>query len=406
MDKLCFAFVTAITALVSLDTVRRLYIDRHRFSKEDLNDYDLAFVWRIVIFIVYPLLNLLALWASVIACQNFGGYVKSLNYGLLWYQVVPDELSSRAYLIPTLFAGEIVQTLFVLLVLLALLFRPHPFLAMLLTYSCAFVLSINFIVDPLLSIFGFGSAHWQMAINLGTKQELIILAVIHSVLASVFILVAHSETVQKLFAQLIRPIAMQKLNKALLESKNKDDVLTACNLIMLYEGAGLPQQADKRLKQIKRKFPQSLFTNFAEAYLCYRRRNFKHALTLFQSLADSNLPLSATLKGMFLGAAACCAHSNRDYVSALNLVGRALEFDHHCAMARMIKIDIFLKQGKDEKAADELQTAMLAGLNQEIEQSVPIDWTQAIKLIADVDTCNEDVHDRSKTANQGPSSIC
>ncbi len=122
MDKFCFAIVTAITAFISLDTVRRLYADRHRFAKEDLNDYDLAFIWRIVIFLIYPLLNLMALWASVIACQYAGGYIKNMSYGLLWYQVIPDELASRAYLIPTLFAGELTQTLLVLILLLALFF--------------------------------------------------------------------------------------------------------------------------------------------------------------------------------------------------------------------------------------------------------------------------------------------
>ncbi len=405
MDKLCFAFVTAITALISLDTLRRLYVDRHRFLKEDLNDYDLAFVWRIVIFLIYPLLNLLALAVSVIVCQNFGGYVKSLSYGLLWYQMVPDELSSRIYLMPTLFSGELAQTLFVLLLLFALLFRPHPFLAIVLTYSCTFVLSINLIVDPLLSILGFGSSHWQMAINQGTRHELTSLVIIHSVLAALFIILAHNETVQKLFAELIRPVAMKKLKEALIDGKDKADALTLCNLIMLYEGAGLPQQASARLNALRRKYPQALLTSFSEAYLCYRRRNFQRAFRLFQFLADSNADMGNELRGMLLAAAACCAHADRDYATALNLVDRALEFDHHCSMARMIKIDVFLKQGKEENAAQELHTAISAGLDQDIEQNVPIEWQRVIKLIAHVDTCNEEASNGTKPANQGPSTI-
>ncbi len=404
MDKLCFGFVAAITALISLDTLRRLYIERHRFAKEDLNDYDLAFVWRIVIFLVYPLLNLLAMWVSVIACQSFGGYVKTLNYGLLWYQVIPDELSSRIYLMPTLFAGEAAQTLLVLIMLLALLFRPHPFLAMILTYSCTFVLSVNLIVDPLLSIFGFGSAHWQLAIAEGSRQELTNLAIIHTIPGALFVLLAHTESVQKLFAELIRPIAMQKLKKAIQENKEKNDLVSSCNLIMSYDAAGLPHQANKMLAKIKREHPRALLTDFAAAYLGYRRRNYKQSFKLFESLADFSPNISNELKAMFLAAAACCAHANRDYPAALKITDKSLEFDYHCSMSRMIKIDVLLKQGQQDKAADELQTALSLGLDQNIEQSIPIDWQQAIKLIGDVDTCNKDTN-VSNPANLDPSSV-
>lgn len=213
MDKFCSVFIIALVAFVSLDCLRRLYLERHRFAKEDLNDYDLSFAWRIVIFLIYPILNLLALWASVIACQWFGGYVKSMSYGLLWYQVIPNELASRAYLIPTLFAGEIIQLLLVLLILPALLFRPHPFLAMLITYSCSFLLAVNLIADPLLSIIGFGSSHWQIAVTYGTRHELIWLAVTHLVLGGLFIAVLKNNAAQMFFAQLLRPIAIERLKK-------------------------------------------------------------------------------------------------------------------------------------------------------------------------------------------------
>ncbi len=408
MDKLCFAVVTAVTAFISLDTLRRLYFDRHRFSKEDLNDYDLAFVWRIVIFLIYPLLNLIALWVSVIACQWFGGYVKNISYGLLWYQVIPDELASRAYLMPTLFAGESAQTLLVVILLLALLFRPHPFLAMLITYTCTFVLSINLIVDPILSVIGFGSAHWQIAIMQGTGQELTVLTLVHLVLALVFIAIVSSQTIQNIFAELIRPIAMDKLKKALAENNanhTENDLVASCNLVILYEAAGLSKQASKKLREIKSNHPQALLVQFVEAYLSYKKRNYKQSLRLFLALADSSFPLNNELKSMFLAAAACSAHANRDFATTLNLIDRALEFDYNCGIARMIKIDIYLKQGKEEKAVDEFQTSLFVGLDQGIEQQIPIDWQKAVSLICDVDTCNKQGLDLPKSANQGPSPL-
>lgn len=274
MDTFYFGFITAMAAFVSLDSLRRLYIERHRFSKEELNDYDLAFAWRIVIFLVYPLLNLLALWASIIACQWFGGYVKGLSYGLLWYQVTPGELASRSYLMPVLFSGEIAQILLVLLTLPALFFRPHPFLAALLTYSCAFVLGVNLIADPLLSILGFGSAHWQMAIAYASKPELTALVAAHLLLAALYLAMLKNQSIQMLFAHLIRPVAVERLQKALAESKteNKDDLnlFSATKLIMLYEAAGFRRQADKELQNIKKRYAQNICVFFIEAYLSYR----------------------------------------------------------------------------------------------------------------------------------------
>ncbi len=279
---------------------------------------------------------------------------------------------------------------------------------MLITYTCVFVLSINLIVDPVLSVIGFGSAHWQIAIIQGTKKELIILALTHFSLALLLVGLISSETIQKFFAELIRPIAMERLKKALAEnaaSPTKDNLVASCNLVLLYESAGLTKQANKKLKEIKTNDGQACLPKFVEAYLSYRRRNYKQALKLFLALADSNFTLSNELKSMFLAAAGCAAHAMRDFVPALNLVDRALEFDHHCAIARMIKIDIYLKQGKEEKAADELQTSLLNGMDQNIDQQIPIDWRKAVSLIEHVDSCNNQNIEAPKSANQGPSSL-
>jgi len=383
MDTFCLGFITAFAAFLSLDSLRRLYLERHRFLKEDLNDYDVSFAWRIVIFLIYPLLNLLAFWASSIACQSFGGYVKSLSYGLLWYQVVPAELASPSYLIPVLFSGEIAQTLLVFLSLPALFFRPHPFFAMLLIYTSAFVMGINLIADPILSIFGFGSTHWQIAIAYGSKRELVVLAMVHLVLAVIYLIVLKNQTFQMIFARLIRPIAVEKLQKALSESKaeNETSAVSLSELTMRYEMAGFPRQAAKELRNMKRLYGRAISVIFMEAYLLYRQHKYQRACTFFIAAGDACPPASNELKGMFLGAAACCAHANRQYETALNLVGRALEFDHNCAMARMIKMDILLRQGKEKKAAEELKTVLWTGANLNFEQSIPIDWQRAIQLL-------------------------
>jgi tetratricopeptide (TPR) repeat protein len=392
MSKFYLGFITAVIVFISLDTLRRLYTERYRFSKEDLSEYDVSFGWRIVIFVICPLLNLLALWVSIVACQWFGGYVKALNYGLLWYQVIPGELASKHDLLLVLFSGELAQIFFVLLAMLALFFRPHPFLSMIITYSCAFVLGINLIADPLLSTIDLGSAHWQTIINNSNSQQLTVFIVAHLLFACVYLAILKSERVAMLFARLIRPMAVERLQNFLAEmqstnssTKNLSQPVLASNLILLYEAAGLKQSADRKLRIIKKQYT-GISVFFTEAYINYCRHKYKVAGKLFMAAADACVPEIDRLKSMLLAAAACCAQMNQNYEDALNLVERSLEFDHYSPMARIIKMDILLRQGKEKRAAEELKTFMWEGLNQNIEQSVPIDWNQALKLINECET--------------------
>src|SRR6516165_10605421 len=138
MNQICLWSIAAVTGIVSLSTIWRVYTERTRFFKEDLNDSDSAFAWRLVIFVIFPLLTLVDLRTTAVCCELFGGYIKHWTYGLLWYQAIPAGLPSGDYLIPVLFAGTIATTVLTVLLLPALFFRPHPFVAMLIGYTAVF----------------------------------------------------------------------------------------------------------------------------------------------------------------------------------------------------------------------------------------------------------------------------
>jgi hypothetical protein len=161
MNDICLWCVSAVTAIVGLNTVWRLAIEHERMRKEELTDEDRAFAWRLVIFIIFPLVNLIDLRATTVACEMMGGYLKQWSYGLLWYHAVPAGLTSPHLVIPVLFAGSLATTVFALSLVPALWFRPHPFLATLIGYSAAFVLGLNLIADPVLSIVGLGGLRWH-----------------------------------------------------------------------------------------------------------------------------------------------------------------------------------------------------------------------------------------------------
>jgi tetratricopeptide (TPR) repeat protein len=381
MNQICLWCIAAFTGVVSLNTLWRLYAERARFLKEDLNDSDSAFAWRIVIFVIFPLLNLIDLRTTAVCCQLFGGYVKQWNYGLLWYQSILGGLPAPEYLIPVLFAGTIATTVLTVLLLPALFFRPHPFVAMLIGYTAVFVPALNFLVDPLFSLAGMGSSRWQQAVAYGQPAQLLPLYAVHFVFALLYIYILRSQWVRLWFSGLTRPTASEKLKRLLAANESLDNPKTACHLALLYEHAGLRRQAMHHLQLMKKECPDSLYTAFAEAYVYYRKRDYKRARRSF--LFASDYPtVDGDLKAALLAASACSAFAEGDIIGALNLSERALEFDHYSLVARMVKVDVFLRQGKREQAGGELLLAMRMGLTEELEDKIPLDVERIFRSIS------------------------
>ena len=144
--------------MVSLDTLIRLWTERHRLAKDELNDEDRAFAWRLVIFVVLPLLTWIDLRATDVAANLAGGYLSGATYGFVWYHAALQGLghASPNTIALVYIAGECAQIVFALLLIPALFFRPHPFLATFVGYAVAFTLGLNLLMDPILSLAGLG----------------------------------------------------------------------------------------------------------------------------------------------------------------------------------------------------------------------------------------------------------
>ena len=91
--------------------------------------------------------------------------------------------------------------------------------------------------------------------------------------------------------------------------------------------------------------------------------------------------MNGELKASLLSAAACSAFAENDLIGALNLCERALEFDDGCVVARMVKVDVFLRQGKKEQAGDEIMVAMHMGLDLDLENKIPLQLENAYNML-------------------------
>ncbi len=378
--------VTAVAALVSVTTVVKLWSDRDRLSREDLTDEDRTFVWRIVFFLVFPLLVLLDLRATSVCCELMGGYIRSWSYGFLWYQIEPAGLSSDSMIIPVLFSGTIAQCLLSLSLMPALLFRPHPFLATLIGYTIAFTLGLNLIADPIMSLCGLGGLKWQLAFSAGSPDQRLPLVVVQSVLAVIYIIAIRNSHVRMWFSSFARPMVSDDLKQAIHDWKVcPESASITCKLGLMFDRAGMRRAAKKKLNTLKKLSGFTLYPHFLEAVLSYRTRKYKQARKSF--IYTSDFPgVDGELKASLLAAAACAAFAEGDTTGALNLSERALEFEDACLIARMVKVDVFLKQEKKQAAAEEILVAMHMGLSLELESKIPLDTERAFELISELES--------------------
>lgn len=372
--------ISGVSLLVALDTAIRLWTERHRMSKDDLNDEDRSLIWRIVLFLVFPALSLIELRSTMVVSDLLGGHVHEWTYGLMWYEAAPSGLTG-SQLIQALFAGEVAQGILVLCLFFALLFRPHPFLATLIGYSISFILGLNLLVEPLLALAGLSGNKWEYASSMTTLEEKLPLIAVHAVLALLFIITVRNSRVRLWFSDLTRPDASDRLKEALSDhSTNPQSARLTCRLGLMYDRAGLRRQAKRQLKQLKRDYRESIYTAFLDALMSYKRRNYELARKQFVHVSDF-AEIDGELKASLLAAAACAAFASGDTVGSLNLSERALEFDDASMVARMVKVDAFLKMGRKEQAAEEILVAMHSGMPLDLENKVPLDMDRAFESI-------------------------
>lgn len=373
--------VAGVSLLVALNTVMRLWTERHRLLKDDLNDEDRALVWRVVIFLIFPLLILFELRSTIVATTLFGGIIEDWTYGLLWYEAVPTGLFSDKLMIPSLFSGELLIGVMSLCLLPSLLFRPHPFLATLVGYTVAFVFGLNLVVEPLLAMTGMAGNKWHLAFTLGAPEQLVPLIAVHAVLAVVYVFVVRNSFVRMWFSDLTRPEASERLRLAIADcAVEPQSPRLTCRLGLMYDRAGLRRQAKRQLGVLKRTSKSSIYTAFLDAVMAYKRRKYDVARKSFTSASD-HPGVDGELKASLLAASACSAFAHGDTVGALNLCERALEFDDACLVARMVKVDAFLKMGRKEQAAEEILVAMHTGLSLDLENKIPLDMDRAFESI-------------------------
>jgi len=386
----------ALALVVSLDTLIRLWTERHRLAKDDLNDEDRAFAWRLVVFVVLPLLTLIDLRATDVAATMAGGYLCQPVYGFIWYHGALQGLgqSSPQAVALVYVAGAIAQIVFGLLLIPALFFRPHPFLASFLGYTIVFTLGLNLIVDPLLSLAGLGLPRWAeiLTIGLSHPQAVYLPIAVECALTGLYLFFVTSSSVRLWFSDLTRPQISQDLRQCLNRFQasqagfaEQDLTANLClQLGLLYVRAGLTRQGQRVLKQMKTLFPGSICTSFLRAMLAFQERKYKVARQAFVFTSDFR-HVDGELKASLLAAAACSAYAQGDTEGSLDLCERALEFEDACLTARLVKVDAFLAKGKKEQAAQEIMVAMHLGLNFDLKDKVPVDVEHVYYLLTAVE---------------------
>lgn len=381
MSQLYTNLLCALVIAIAVSTVFELWKQRNNLFRDELDDDVRALAWRTVIFLVFPFIVWMDLRATIVATEYLGGWVKDWNYGLLWFTAIPHSLPHADLLVPALFAGVLVQLILALCLIPSLFFRPHPFLATIITYSIVLILASNLIVDPVIALAGAGSSRWQITYASAPKDALLLIMSIYAGLCAVFLMAVKSKTVRIWFAELTSPVLAEQLRIAISEANlDRNNQFQSCRLALLFERAGMRSNASKELAHLRIIAAGTVYVPFLEGFINYRRRNYKKARAAFEQ-ASSFPQLNETLRASFFAAAACSAYAEGDTHGSINLCERALEFDNNSLVARMVKVDAYLRLGKKEQAGEEVLEALRQGLDFELEDRVPLDVDTTLRQV-------------------------
>ena len=61
--------VSAVTVFAAVNTGWKLFLERHRLRRDDLSDEDRALIWQTIFFLILPLINLIDLRSTMVACN-------------------------------------------------------------------------------------------------------------------------------------------------------------------------------------------------------------------------------------------------------------------------------------------------------------------------------------------------
>lgn len=381
MSLLFTNLFSAVVIAIAVCTAFELWKHRHSLFKDELDDDTKTLAWRVVLFIVLPLIVWMDLRTTVVTAEHFGGWIQEWNYGLLWFSAIPQSLPHADLLVPVLFAGVVMQLLLAVCLLPSLFFRPHPFVASIITYTIAIILANNLVIDPLLGLAGAGSSRWQLCFSSLPKDYLTLILGVYSCFTAGFFLGMRSKRVRIWFADLTSPVLAEQLRIAISETNlDRNNQYQLCRLSILFDRAGMRSNAAKELASLKKISSESLYYLLAEGLFQYRRRDYEKAELAFKKAA-LQAEVNDVLRGQFFSAAACASFAKGNIPVSLNLADRALEFDNNSVVARMVKVDAYLKQGKKEQAGDEVLNALRLGLDFEIEERLPIDTEMALRQI-------------------------
>jgi tetratricopeptide (TPR) repeat protein len=214
---------------------------------------------------------------------------------------------------------------------------------------------------------------WQLALQYAPLDARVPLIAVHVILALVYLCLIRNSHVRLWFSELTRPAASAQLKDALSDMQTAPaNARLSCLVGLLYEQAGMRYRAKAQLKKLKALFPLSPYYHFLDALISYSKRDYRSARRSF--LYTSDFPgVDGELKASLMAASACSAYADNDLEGALNLCERALEFDDRSLVARMVKVDAYMRQGKKIQAGDEILHAMHLGLPMELEGKIPLD---------------------------------
>jgi len=188
-----------------LVTIRDMRQEWHSLFDRNITSSDRRLLLRIALFLLMPIVVFIHECGHAAAILYYGGKIATFHFGILWGYVVPDrELPALPTLVVYL-AGNLVEIVVGLILLIAAVFVQSPPIVALLVYLGLWSVAGTAVVYTLMSLTGI-YGDWIAIYTSPVESWVNVIRICHIILVSLILYACYGKAPQLWFAQKTRPL--------------------------------------------------------------------------------------------------------------------------------------------------------------------------------------------------------
>ncbi len=279
-------FLSLIAVPIAIITVVNACQNWSALWDNTLTERDRALLIRIALFVLMPVIVLFHELGHAAATIYFGGKVETFHYGFLWGYVVPSGTFTELQILIIYLAGNVVEIILGLIVLIVGLTASSPPVVALSIYLSFWAIGGTLIFYTLLSVIG-AYGDWVAIYTSPIKPLVYLIACIHAIFVAVIIWCLYAERPLLWFARKTNPQMVPRESELLAAIRAEPTVHNYLQLAWHYFYYGVDKQAKKYVNLIDKLSPDDPENLLLKGYLASSANDIEEAKKIFLSCASN-----------------------------------------------------------------------------------------------------------------------